>query len=68
MQFLICPCGNDIPAARAAIGYFTCLDCGEKQARERKFTIAPMHKSNYVVISNLDDLHGLNNKGGNVRI
>lgn len=42
----------------------TCMDCGEKLARQRKHTIAPMHKSNYMLISNMDDLKGLNNKGG----
>ena len=36
-------------------------------AKETKHTIAPMHKSNYVVITNREDLKGLNNKGGNVR-
>jgi hypothetical protein len=44
-----------------------CLTCGEREAVKRKHTIAPMHKSNYLVITNLDDLKGLNNKGGKTR-
>ena len=41
-----------------------CLDCGEANAKLRKHTIVPMHKSNYMLITNLDDLKGINNKGG----
>lgn len=52
---------------RWAMGYFTCLPCGEKIARKRQHTIAPMHKSNYMVITNQDDLKGLNNKGGIIK-
>jgi len=40
------------------------MECGEQQARRRKHTIAPLHKSNYMVISNRAELLGLNNKGG----
>lgn len=58
---------SPVPARRAAMGYQTCLSCGEALARGRRFTVAPMHKSNYVLITDLDDLRGLNNKGGNVR-
>jgi hypothetical protein len=29
--------------------------------------VAPMHKSNYMLITNTDDLVGLNNKGGLVK-
>jgi len=60
-------CGDDIVAGRRKLGYNTCLKCGEIISRMKKHTIAPMHKSNYMVITNLTDLHGLNNKGGNVR-
>lgn len=45
----------------------TCMPCGEKVAQQRKHTIAPMHKSNYMVFTNLDDLKGINNKGGSYR-
>jgi ribosomal protein L37AE/L43A len=52
---------------RWKIGLTTCLGCGEHLARRVKHTIAPMHKSNYMLISNLDDLRGLNNKGGLIK-
>lgn len=60
-------CGDHVLQARYQLGYTTCLKCGEVVARETKHTIAPMHKSNYMVITNKEDLKGLNNKGGNVR-
>jgi len=60
-------CGDDVAQARWALGYQTCMYCGEEQARQVKHTVAPMHKSNYVLITNRDDLIGLNNKGGIVR-
>ena len=60
-------CGDHVLQARYRLGYTTCLKCGEVIAKETKHTIAPMHKSNYMVITNREDLKGLNNKGGNVR-
>ena len=44
--------------------FITCLRCGEADARKVRHTIVPMHKSNYVVISDRRDLMGINNKGG----
>jgi hypothetical protein len=62
-------CGESYSLARAAIGKTTCLQCGEKAAvSERKnWCVAPMHKSNYQLISNPKELIGLNNKGGLVK-
>ena len=60
-------CGDHVLHARYRLGYTTCLKCGEAIAKETKHTIAPMHKSNYMVITNREDLKGLNTKGGNVR-
>ena len=60
-------CGDHVLHQRYKLGYTTCLKCGEVVAKETKHTIAPMHKSNYMVITNREDLKGLNNKGGNVR-
>jgi len=57
-------CGESFQYERKAIGYDTCTQCGDEDARLVKHTIVPMHKSNYVVISNLKDLEGINNKGG----
>lgn len=58
---------TDVPMARLELGYSTCLPCGEAKSREVVHTIVPMHKSNYVVITDLADLRGINNKGGLIR-
>lgn len=57
-------CGEPFPRRRAALGYRTCLTCGETVARAARtsWCVAPMHKSNYVLISDRADLVGLNNK------
>jgi hypothetical protein len=59
-------CDDDIDPRRAALGYKLCLFCGEEAAREerRGWTIAPLHKSNYMLLTNKEDLKGINNKGG----
>ena len=62
-----CKCGNEISEGRYALGYILCLVCGEAQAKERKFTVVPMHKSNYILVTSKADLVGLNNKGGLVK-
>lgn len=64
---MICLCGSSIPSARSALGYKTCLSCGEIESRQVKHCIVPMHKSNYFVVSDLRDLKGINNKGGIVK-
>jgi hypothetical protein len=45
----------------------TCVQCGEAAAKKVKHCVAPMHKSNYMLFTNADDLKGINNKGGLVR-
>ena len=59
--------GEFVEDERVVLGYLSCLPCGEKQAKRKKHTIVPMHKSNYVPITNREDLMGINNKGGLVR-
>jgi hypothetical protein len=61
-----CSCGDHVPAARWHLGHHLCKPCGDDHARDarRSWTVAPMHKSNYMLITNTDDLVGLNNKGG----
>jgi hypothetical protein len=49
---------------RHKAGFDTCLPCGEREAREVRHTVVPMHKSNYMVVSDKRDLMGINNKGG----
>ena len=60
-------CGKYFSYQRAKLGYKVCLDCGEEQAVKVKHCVAPMHKSNYMVFTNSDDLKGINNKGGLVK-
>ena len=56
-----------VPFNRWKAGYFTCLACGEEQARAVKHCVVPMHKSNYVVVSDRNLLTGVNQKGGLVK-
>jgi ribosomal protein L37AE/L43A len=60
-------CGDEFATARFNLGIAVCLDCGDTLAKERKFTVVPMHKSNYVACFNRDDLKGINNKGGLIK-
>lgn len=62
-----CPrCQDLIDPRRVAIGRRLCLLCGEEAAREERagWTIAPLHKSNYMLLTSREDLKGINNKGG----
>ena len=65
-----CPqCEEQIDPRRTKLGYTLCLFCSEELERQQPTIrcIVPMHKSNYVVITNPDDLLGINNKGGLVK-
>jgi len=64
-----CWCGDDVASGRWALGIRSCLTCGETQAVKARasWCVAPMHKSNYMLITNRQDLAGLNNKGGIVK-
>ena len=55
-------CGEEFDARRKELGYNTCLSCGQLIAEQVKFCIAPVHKSNYVVVTRKSDLIGINNK------
>ena len=55
-------CGEPVSPKRWSLGYRLCLSCGERQARQRKHCIVPMHKSNYTVVYNPADLIGFNCK------
>ena len=63
---LLCQCGQDIASARYLLGYRHCLSCGEKLAKQRKHTVVPMPKSNYILVTDMSLLKGLNSshKGG----
>jgi hypothetical protein len=55
-------CGDYYTDRRLDLGYRTCLGCGDVEARAMTFCTAPLNKSNYVLISNVEDLKGLNPK------
>jgi hypothetical protein len=55
-------CDDAYPIERMRLGYAVCLPCGDEIAKERKFTIVPMHKSNYVAVTNHLDIKQLNPK------
>jgi|694.fasta_scaffold00799_22 hypothetical protein len=59
---------EDIPLQRYALGYRTCLTCGEKQAkterRQKASMCIPINKSTPTYISDPSLLRQLNPKGG----
>ena len=57
-------CGDEYSVNRWKLGYKFCLPCGEGIARRVVRTVVPMHKSNYVMLTDMADLKGINNKGG----
>jgi len=60
-------CGTTFAKARRQAGYTLCLTCGDKQASQQTRTIVPMHKSNYMYLTDESApelLKGINNKGG----
>ena len=57
-------CSDDVNPNRWAIGFKTCLACGEAVARSFKHCIVPLHKSNYMPLTDLELLKGINSKGG----
>ena len=60
-RYLCTACyGGIVAPKRWALGRTTCLPCGESQAQKVRHTIVPMAKSNYVVVTELGLLKGLN--------
>ena len=55
-------CGDDVPTQRWALGYYLCLSCGEKAARQRRHCAAPLGKSNYILVTDPTVLRQLNPK------
>lgn len=60
MNYPCIDCGGDVAELRWNLGYKICLSCGEKNAIAYKHTIVPMPKSNYIVVTDLELLKGLN--------
>lgn len=58
-------CGDEItPKQRADLGYRVCLWCGDDVAKQERasWCVAPMNKSNYILITNPEMLKQLNPK------
>lgn len=57
-------CGEEVDPRRFNLGYTLCLPCGEAQARTARlsWTVAPMHKSNYVLVTSKELLKQFNPK------
>ena len=57
-------CGETYPTRRAALGYRTCLDCGDAEAATARagWAICPLPKQGYTRITRRDDLLHLNQK------
>jgi len=61
-------CGDEIvPEQRHKLGYRVCLQCGDGVAKQERssWCIAPMNKSNYILITNPEMLKQLNPKRTN---
>ena len=57
-------CREAVESRRWAAGFHLCMSCGEAEAKRVVRTVVPMHKSNYILVTNREDLKGINNKGG----
>jgi hypothetical protein len=57
-------CGDSFGHDRYLLGYRECLPCGEESSRRKVRTVVPMHKSNYVLITDPALLKGINVKSG----
>jgi hypothetical protein len=57
-----CECGEEIDVRRYRLGYTKCMQCGDREAKARKFCVAPINKSNYMMITDLELLKQLNPK------
>lgn len=57
-------CGETYSQRRAALGYRTCLDCGDKAAAEERtsWTVVVLPKQAYTRITNKEELKCLNQK------
>lgn len=57
-------CGAEYSRRRYELGYDLCMDCGEETARTARasWCVAPLNKSNYVLITDPQELRQLNPK------
>lgn len=55
-------CGDEFSLDRWAIGYKTCLPCGDRAAKQVKHCVVNMNKVAYMVVTDLEILKQLNPK------
>ena len=55
-------CGRAYAAERLSIGYAVCMPCGDDLASKVVRTVAPINKSNYMMITDMAMLRQLNPK------
>lgn len=62
-EFCCIKCNAPVNPARWELGYNICMrkQCAHKPPTR---TIVPMHKSNLILVTDREDLKGINNKGG----
>ena len=60
-------CDDKVAKKRWDLGYRLCLKHGDEVASRVVHCVVPMHKSNYMLVTNREDLIGVNNKGGLVK-
>lgn len=66
VQYKCKQCDEPVDPRRWALKHTKklCMPCGEESSRKVTRTIVSLHKSNYFPVFNLQDLIGINNKGG----
>jgi ribosomal protein L37AE/L43A len=59
-------CDDEYSTERWKLGYKVCMPCGEKLSHDAVRTVVPMPKSNYILVTDMSLLKGLNSshKGG----
>ena len=62
-------CGEVVDPRRAKLQKRLCLDCQQDYEIRNPVArcVVPMHKSNYILVTDKKDLLGINNKGGLVK-
>lgn len=62
MEKKYCRCGEQIEEERYNLGHFICTDCGEERAKRKLYTVVPLNKGSYIVLTNKEELKTLNPK------